>query len=73
MTEVLHEAYITAIRLNRSLGMLIDGMPLEDVARLNGFRDANYYIKVFKKRNGMTPAQFRTLNSERELLPDGVG
>lgn len=35
-------------------------MPLAEIAGRSGFRDVNYFLKVFKKRLGRTPSEYRT-------------
>ena len=34
-------------------------MSLAEIARRSGFRDVNYFLKVFKKRLGRTPSEYR--------------
>ena len=39
---------------------------IEEIARGNGFFDASYFIKTFKKHCGMTPAAFRRQAGKKE-------
>jgi AraC-like DNA-binding protein len=48
-------------RLNVAAQLLIEqpAIPVRDVARLVGFRQAPHFAKVFRRRYGLTPARFR--------------
>ena len=35
-------------------------MALQEIAKMSGFRDFNYFLKVFKKIQGHTPTEYRT-------------
>lgn len=51
---------LTRIRLEYA-EELIRGtrLTLDEIARRSGFRDSSYFIKVFRKYHGVTPARFR--------------
>jgi AraC family transcriptional regulator, regulatory protein of adaptative response / methylphosphotriester-DNA alkyltransferase methyltransferase len=48
-------------RLNVAAQLLIEqpAIPVRDVARLVGFRQAPHFAKAFRRRYGLTPARFR--------------
>ena len=54
--------YLTDLRMNRARELLLDGtrkLPIAEVAEGCGFSDALYFSRVFKKRFGSSPTQFR--------------
>jgi AraC-like DNA-binding protein len=48
-------------RLSVAAQLLIEqpAIPIRDVARLVGFRQAPHFAKAFRRRYGLTPARFR--------------
>ena len=53
-------AYVLQERLTQVLpDLLFTFVPIQDLAKKYGFRDHNYFIRVFKKRYGKTPLQYR--------------
>lgn len=54
-------AYLTKFRLRKAKELLLLHMDMEvrDVARLVGYEDSSYFIKLFKKQEGLTPSSFR--------------
>jgi AraC family transcriptional regulator, regulatory protein of adaptative response / methylphosphotriester-DNA alkyltransferase methyltransferase len=52
---------LLARRLNVAAQLLIEqpAIPVRDVARLVGFRQAPHFAKAFRRRYGLTPAAFR--------------
>lgn len=53
---VLHEKIKHAKKLLRNPGIQIN-----EVCYLSGFEDANYFIRLFKKHEGITPKQYQLL------------
>lgn len=51
--------YITEYRMNKAKQYLYEDLSLEDVARLTGYSDSNYFSKLFKKVTGVTPTSYR--------------
>ncbi len=52
--------YLTKIRLNHALRMLANTEDtIDSIAHNCGFDNGNYFCKVFKKYNRMTPSQYR--------------
>jgi AraC-like DNA-binding protein len=52
-----HE-YQIQIRIQRSMNLIREGMPLADVALETGFSDQSHFSNRFKKVMGITPKQF---------------
>ncbi|HTA15740.1 MAG TPA: helix-turn-helix transcriptional regulator [Solirubrobacteraceae bacterium] len=59
--EVSFREDLLARRLNVGAQLLVEqpGIPVRDVARLVGFRQAPHFAKAFRRRYGLTPAAFR--------------
>lgn len=52
--------YLTKIRIDKAIELLrMKDYSIDDIARLVGYSNGNYFIKVFHKRIGMSPGQFR--------------
>jgi YesN/AraC family two-component response regulator len=52
--------YLTDYRISKALEMLMDpNIQVREAAELAGFDNGNYFSKVFKKRTGMSPAEYR--------------
>jgi len=57
--------YLNLLRLENAKKQLEEtDMPLFDIAAGNGFGSDNYFIRMFKKRYGITPKRYRMLCSE---------
>lgn len=52
--------YISTVRIKKCKAMLMQtNLSVTEIANMNGFDDANYFTKIFKKTTGMTPVQYR--------------
>lgn len=51
--------FLAACRIGTARRMLETDAPLAEIAARCGFRDVNYFLKVFKKRMGRTPTEYR--------------
>lgn len=52
--------YISSLKLNRAKELLRDtDMKLHFVAEKSGFRDTNYFHKIFRAATGLTPSEYR--------------
>jgi AraC-like DNA-binding protein len=86
--EVTFREDLLARRLNVAAQLLIEqpAIPVRDVARLVGYRQAPHFAKAFRRRYGLTPARFRAegrayaralsrepSGSGSPRAPDGVG
>ncbi len=55
--------YLTNIRINKSKKLLIESnLKIFEVAKSVGIEDSNYYGKIFKKHENITPYEFRKKN-----------
>ena len=56
--SIIH--YLIDLRISEAKNLLIEtSMPCSVIAELVGFDDANYFSRIFKKRMGISPLQFR--------------
>ncbi|MCR5824591.1 MAG: response regulator [Lachnospiraceae bacterium] len=54
--------YLTELRIEKSKELLGDiTVNVKDISAKVGFRDSNYYAKVFKRSEGMTPSEYRII------------
>ena len=52
--------YLLTQRIEAAKRLLLEGSySLSDVAHMTGFEDSNYFSRVFKKRTGYTPTQYK--------------
>ena len=50
-------------RIDEAKRLLLEGtMPLQQIAEYVGFTDYNYFSRVFKKRSGYSPTDYRHLS-----------
>lgn len=55
--------YLNRQRVKKAKSLLIrQDVPMKNIAELSGFRNYNYFFKVFKEIEGMTPTEFLTKN-----------
>lgn len=55
---VTPQAYIMLYRLDKAKKMLLQNIPLADIAYTNGFTDPSHFTNSFKKYFGIPPVQF---------------
>ena len=59
--------YMIRLRLEKSKAMLlVTDLPIANIAFLNGFCDASYMTKLFKKLEGCTPNEFRRMSAKQK-------
>lgn len=55
-------AYVTELRLEKAKELLPDMQySITEVSSLSGYNDAKYFAKLFKKKTGVTPSEYRNL------------
>jgi AraC-like DNA-binding protein len=68
----LHQ-YHLHLRLRRSLGPLLAGAPLADIALELGFQGHSHFTARFRRAFGETPSAVRAIAADPVALPDLVG
>lgn len=54
--------YLTGLRMEQSKALLRDsGMAINEIARAVGYDDPDYFSRVFRRNNGMSPRQYRNI------------
>ena len=67
-TGITITEYVTARRIVHASDLLrYTGIPVNAVAKQAGIPDVQYFSRLFKRRVGMTPTQFRDSTSNRNL------
>jgi AraC-like DNA-binding protein len=62
--------FICNRRLEKACVLLEEtDLTIEEISYQTGFFDASYFVKVFKKKCAITPAQFRTKVQNKEMSP----
>ncbi|UQZ35626.1 DNA-binding response regulator [Paenibacillus sp. PK3_47] len=51
--------YTTAERIQKAKLLLVEGMPVQEVAAAVGYEERRYFSEMFKKITGQTPSEFR--------------
>ncbi|MDC3418405.1 response regulator [Aquibacillus salsiterrae] len=55
--------YLTSTRLEKAKELLLDQqLPLKEIALNIGYKDPNYFSRVFKKEIGISPSEYRLKN-----------
>jgi AraC-like DNA-binding protein len=67
--EVTFRKDLLAHRLNVAARLLVErpALPVREVARLVGYRQAPHFAQAFRRRYGLTPVAFRAARRERML------
>jgi AraC-like DNA-binding protein len=71
--EVTFREDLLARRLNVAARLLIERptLPVREVARLVGYRQAPHFAQAFRRRYGLTPVAFRAARREYAEGPSG--
>lgn len=55
-------SYVAELRMDRARQLLGDMQyPISEVSTLSGYSDAKYFARLFKKKTGSTPSEYRNL------------
>ena len=58
-----YKEYVLSLRMEESRRLLIEErLSVEEVSRRVGYANASYFIKLFKKAYGITPADYKLIN-----------
>lgn len=62
-------AYLSEYRVGKAKALLADAtVNVKEISEAVGYRDSNYFAKVFKRMEGMTPSEYRIYLEERQKL-----
>ena len=54
--------YINKLKIKHSTFLLRDtALPIQDISRIIGINDVNYFCRIFKKYMNQTPTQYRKI------------
>lgn len=60
--------YLTELRINQAADLLINkNIKINEIARRVGYRDGNYFSKVFKRETGLNPSDYREKSTSKIL------
>ncbi len=60
--------YLTELRINQAADLLINkNIKINEIARRVGYRDGNYFSKVFKRETGLNPSEYREKSTSKIL------
>ncbi|WP_313130889.1 response regulator transcription factor [Anaerocolumna sp.] len=65
LTGMSFVEYLTMLRINYSIRLLKEDKTIGEISNLSGYADQYYFSRVFKKKTGFTPTEYRE-NMERE-------
>lgn len=71
--QIKFNEYLNQIRLERSKYLLLEyDMKVKEVAHRCGFRDSNYFCRVFRKQTARSPSEYRAqyLSSQAASMAD---
>lgn len=51
--------YVTSERIHKAKLLLVEGMPVQEVAASVGYEERRYFSEMFKKITGLTPSEFK--------------
>lgn len=63
-TNLTLTAYVNELRCSRAASLIQSGVPLKEAAELTGFRDYNYFSRLFKKVTGCAPSRYSPASPE---------
>ncbi|MNJ00150.1 Bifunctional transcriptional activator/DNA repair enzyme AdaA [compost metagenome] len=56
-------AYLTRYRLRKAKELLLqEQLEVREIAKRVGYEDTSYFIKLFKRQEGVTPIRFRKIH-----------
>jgi two-component system response regulator YesN len=67
-TGISFTEYLNEVRLKRTQDLLLStNLSLVEIALCSGFESQSYFTKVFKKKYGTTPREYRKLNQSHNM------
>lgn len=59
--------YLAKLRLEQAVQLLRESrLPIQEISSFVGYTDNNYFVKVFRRRFGMTPGEYRKRGVQEE-------
>lgn len=70
-TGLTYSAYVQQIRLNKAEHLLQNtDKTVEEITEIVGYHNRGFFYKLFQKKYGMTPAEFRKNSTHSSSVPD---
>ncbi|MBQ8094979.1 MAG: helix-turn-helix transcriptional regulator [Clostridia bacterium] len=66
-TGMTPHGYLTDIRIRYAKRLLLQKLPVSEVALLSGYYDPDYFCRLFRIQTGMTPTAFQKKHTEFRL------
>ena len=60
--------YFNSLRLGRAQGFLLNGAEVAEAAQAAGFSSVQYFCRVFRRKNGITPGAFRSAPFSSKII-----
>lgn len=62
------------VRMERAAALLVESnLRVEDISRMVGYNETQYFIRVFKRHYGLTPKQYREIKTMQGDQGHGIG
>ena len=58
-TDISPKSYYSNLRANEAARLVLEGVPIADIAKRMNFSSPNYFTSFFKSHIGMTPLEYR--------------
>lgn len=59
VTGLTLSQYVTQMRMEKAMEMLLDGHQVQEIAGALGYEDRRYFSDAFKKQTGLTPSEYK--------------
>lgn len=64
--------FLTEVRIEKAKEFAADPkLSLKEICYISGYKDPNYFSRVFKKVTGITPTEYRSTLSSKSLINEG--
>ena len=62
------QRYLADLRIQKAKALLLSDIPIKEIAELTGFTDQMYFSRVFHKKLGLSPSEYRNQNYDSSLI-----